>query len=371
MAVWQERGARRITTFVCQLILQRNAIEIYLDSAPKVVRKLGYEAERKRGETLGGTPKRAVEELQEEIESFRHEGLECYVAFEKTKCKIQESIGKVSKLSPAFISEKLSDARKAAESAMHPSLCLDQVISSMNELDATLKAYRRYGKELKDFKDQTVKTHVMMEHMRLLLLESMKKIPKLSKEGLQAKIDDAHTNAKKFLEPSLTTNQQRMLLKDLNEAIAAYNEQGERLEMLTSKYDLPLRFNLGEQVAVNVKGRWKTGIIRKLWKLGYPYAVLLPKTRKLVWVAEDSDAEIRDVRSYNSGLNGGPNLTIGSRTSINYRGSRRGSPGEERPRASSRGTDGGGSTRAYQSIMSVDRPAHTMGDDAYADATAS
>lgn len=59
----------------------------------------------------------------------------------------------------------------------------------MNELDAAIKAYRRYGKvqdhnvewvfyrcqitikELKDYKDQTVKAHVITEHMRLLLLE--------------------------------------------------------------------------------------------------------------------------------------------------------------------------------------------------------
>ena len=40
---------------------------------------------------------------------------------------LKESIGKIPRLSPENLRDKLADARKAAETALHPSLCLDQV----------------------------------------------------------------------------------------------------------------------------------------------------------------------------------------------------------------------------------------------------
>uniref|UniRef100_A0A7S2TQ16 Uncharacterized protein n=1 Tax=Lotharella oceanica TaxID=641309 RepID=A0A7S2TQ16_9EUKA len=268
-----------------------NAIEIYIDPPSSWVQKLGYAAEKKK-DIMKIANTRSVESLEEEINMYRNEGLKCYRDWEHTKCLIQEAIGKIPRLNPEGLRDRLAESQRMAESAMHPALCLDQVNSIMKDLDETVKAYRRYGKELKEYKDQTITAHGITEKMRLVLLEHTQQIPRLSKEGLAAKLEEARQNAKKFLEPSLAVNQQKVLFSELYQAIKEYHEQGERLEMITTKYVLPVRFAVGDGVIVNVNGRWRKATVKKHWEMGYPYRVLLDN-KKLTWVTEDIDLEIR------------------------------------------------------------------------------
>lgn len=259
-------------------------------TAPPVL--LASKPQAGAGQRREQPPKLPMEELEDEVNEYKLQGVQCYVGYEHTKSLVQESIGKISKLTPQVLSKKLSEAHGTAEQLMHPSLCLEQADKLVKDLDMTVSAYRRYGRELKEYKDKMIEAHVIGEECRLCLLEHMGKIARLSTKGLKAKLEESSLQGKKYLEPSLAINQSRVIMQILDDAVQLYVEQGQRIQMITSKYVLPTRFKIRDSVRVKIQNTWKSGRVVKLWEMGYPYKVELRQGRSW-WVTEDSDAEIK------------------------------------------------------------------------------
>jgi len=44
---------------------------------------------------------------------------------------------------------------------------------------------------------------------------------------------------------------------------------------------------------------WQHGVVRKTWKMGYPYAVALTELKRIAWVVEDVSEEIQGTDDVN------------------------------------------------------------------------